>query len=106
MCRSGKSIPSLSRTSFSVGKACDDVSATGACGPGRGVDARATAFAGAAFDVRCGAGDARGALVVLFVPVRNRIQQVVDRFFFKREQDTAASIRRVTDVIQLRGLYA
>jgi sigma-B regulation protein RsbU (phosphoserine phosphatase) len=37
------------------------------------------------------------AVVALFVPVRNRIQRVVDRVFFRREQDSQASIRRVTE---------
>jgi sigma-B regulation protein RsbU (phosphoserine phosphatase) len=36
-------------------------------------------------------------VVALFVPVRNRIQRIVERFFFHREQDTEASIRRVTE---------
>jgi serine phosphatase RsbU (regulator of sigma subunit) len=38
-------------------------------------------------------------VVVLFVPVRNRIQRLVDRLFFQREQDTEASIARITDVV-------
>jgi sigma-B regulation protein RsbU (phosphoserine phosphatase) len=37
-------------------------------------------------------------VVALFVPVRNRIQGLVDRVFFRRERDTQASIRRVTEM--------
>jgi sigma-B regulation protein RsbU (phosphoserine phosphatase) len=36
-------------------------------------------------------------VVALFVPVRNRIQRAVDRVFFRRERDTEASIRRITE---------
>jgi serine phosphatase RsbU (regulator of sigma subunit) len=37
------------------------------------------------------------AVVALFVPVRNRIQRLADRFFFRRERDAQASIRRVAE---------
>jgi len=38
-------------------------------------------------------------VVALFVPVRNRVQRVVDRLFFQREHDTEASIARITETV-------
>ncbi len=38
-------------------------------------------------------------VVALFVPVRNWIQHLVDRFFSRRERDTQASIARVTETV-------
>jgi len=46
-------------------------------------------------------------VVALFVPMRNWIQRLVDRFFFRRERDTQASIARVTkNVMQATSLEA
>lgn len=46
-------------------------------------------------------------VVALFVPMRNWIQRLVDRFFFRRERDTQASIARVTEtVMQTTSLEA
>jgi len=38
-------------------------------------------------------------VVALFVPLRKRIQRLVDRFFFRRERDTEVSIGRVTETV-------
>ncbi|MEE4271973.1 MAG: SpoIIE family protein phosphatase, partial [Thermoanaerobaculales bacterium] len=38
-------------------------------------------------------------VVALFVPMRNRVQRLVDRFFFRRERDTQASIGRVAETV-------
>ncbi|MEX1312529.1 MAG: SpoIIE family protein phosphatase [Candidatus Sulfomarinibacteraceae bacterium] len=38
-------------------------------------------------------------VVALFVPVKNRIQRLVDRVFFQREQDTEASIARLAKTV-------
>ena len=42
-------------------------------------------------------------VVALFVPARNRIQRLVDRFFFQREQDSEASIARITTLVVESG---